>query len=204
MGKTTVMLLLVAGVWALPAQAGEVGILLGKAFGKSQSLGDIELDAMNPTVFGIRGGVSLVNLKVAEVGICGTYQVEAVSDYTATYARRTDTIGQYRQSSFAIGVQVDWKLALNINAALEIRQDSLQSELDSGYTTGTTKLTRPWVRAGLGYIIPTPKVKFFFRAELALALEDSGGSTDLDANDDEFNQAFAPNSQFHVYSGIRF
>jgi hypothetical protein len=76
----------------------------------------------------------------------------------------------------------------------------MRSEKVSTSATGdSTTLVRPWVKAGVGYAVPTP-VSPFVRLEVAVPLtkDDSTGSAD------DFRKAMAPSLQVGLYGGIRF
>ncbi len=72
-----------AALAVIPVNAAEVGLLLDKQFGKAQALTAVpgaKYDAVSPTGFGIRAGVSILDLKVAELGLTATYHPKAEGD----------------------------------------------------------------------------------------------------------------------------
>lgn len=196
-----------AAFLALPAQAHEVGILIDKQVGESHeaivsNLGAVKIDAVKPTGFGIRGAYTLLNLKVAEIGLTGTYHFEAKDDLTANTLGISAKVGEYKTSYFAVGAQADWKFLVNLHAGLEIRRESLKSEWIGGDSSSTT-YTRPWAKVGIGFSIPAPVVKPFARLEFAYALK-TADELNGNSSDDDFNKAMAPKFQIALYGGIRF
>jgi hypothetical protein len=79
-----------------------------------------------------------------------------------------------------------------------MRSEKLSTTTNSG--TDSTTVTRPWVKAGVGYALPAPVLSPFVRLELAVPLTsyDAGTSTD------DFRKAMAPSLQVALYGGIRF
>jgi hypothetical protein len=195
MKKIAALALASAALAVAPARAGEVGLLLDKQFGDSQAATNIK--AVNPTGFGIRGGISVLDLKVAELGVTATYHPEAKEDMTVA----GQNIGKCSNEYFSIGAQVEWKLLVNLNAGVDIRQEKTKMELTGGPNHSTT-FTRPWVRAGIGFSMPLPVVSPFIRLEAAYAVK----TYDLSSNSsiDDFNKAMAPKYQIGLYGGIRF
>jgi len=98
----------------------------------------------------------------------------------------------------AIGVQADWKFLLNLHAGLDMRSEKLSTSTASA--NDSTTLTRPWVKAGVGYTLPTPVVSPFVRLELAVPLTQSDSAN----SPDDFRKAMAPSLQVALYGGIRF
>jgi len=186
------------------AHAAEVGLLLDKQIGQSpdfyfadfQRGGKIvSLDSVGLTGFGLRGAFTVLDLKVAELGFAATYHPEAKADLKGDGAKCGTVSTQY----IAIGAQVDWKFLVNLHAGVDLRQEKTKTEF--GHKSSTT-FTRPWVKAGIGFSIPTPIVSPFVRLEAAYALTTYrlGG----DFSDDDFNKAMAPKYQIALYGGIRF
>lgn len=205
MKKIAALALASAALAVAPARAGEVGLLLDKQFGTAQTAtiaigglsGSTDVKAVSPTGFGIRGGFSVLDLKVAELGITGTYHPEAKEDLTIG----GHTYGKLSNEYFSIGAQVEWKLLVNLNAGVDLRQEKTKAEWTGGQNHSTT-ITRPWVRAGIGFSVPLPVVSPFIRLEAAYAVK----TYDLPSNpsDDDFNKAMAPKYQIGLYGGIRF
>jgi len=179
----------------LPASAGEVGLLYTKQFGKAQAIGNQEYKAVDTAAVGIRGSFSVVDLKVMEFSFTGTYQPKAEQDLTFNGTK----LGKYGVGYAAIGAQVDWKLLLNLNAGVEMRRETLSWDLGPLGKDEST-LTRPWVRAGIGFSIPLPVVSPFIRLEVAVPLS----KEDRTSSPDSIRKALAPQSQVGLYAGIRF
>lgn len=186
----------------LPASAGEVGLLYSKQYSKAQiAANGRKFDALDTATVGIRGGVSLVDLKVVEFSLTGTYQPKAEQDLIFNGAK----VGRYGVGYAAIGAQVDWKLLLNLNAGVEMRRETLSWDLVGplgflGPLKADTTQTRPWARAGIGFSIPLPVVSPFIRLEVAIPLsKESNTSTP-----DSIQKALAPQLQVGLYAGIRF
>lgn len=188
-------LLAVSILTALPAAAGELGLLYSKQFGKAQAVaGGGNYDAVNTATVGIRGGFSLVDFKVAEISLTGTYQPKAEQDFNFNGAK----LGKYGVGYVAIGAQVDLKIVLNLNAGVEMRRETLSWDLGALGKSDST-LTRPWVRAGIGFSMPLPVVSPFIRLEVAAPLKKEDR-----ASPDNIQKAMAPQSQIGLYAGIRF
>lgn len=179
----------------LPASAGELGLLYSKQFGKAQAIGNQEYKAVDTAAVGIRGSLSVVNLKVMEFSFTGTYQPKAEADLTFQGAK----LGKYGVGYAAIGAQVDWKLLLNLNAGVEMRRETLSWDLGALGRDEST-LTRPWARAGIGFSLPLPVVSPFIRLEVAVPLS----KEDRTSSPDSIRKALAPQSQVGLYAGIRF
>jgi opacity protein-like surface antigen len=196
--KTLARIALVSAVLAaVPANAAEVGIIVDKQFGKSQAIASLpgaKYDAVSPTGFGIRAGVSLIDLKVAELGLTATYHPKAEGDLVLAGTK----LGKLGNEYVAIGAQVDWKFLVNLHAGVDLRSEKLTTDV-AGVKDSTTT-TRPWVKAGIGFSVPTPVVSPFFRLEVAVA------ATKEDKTDtpDNFRKAMAPEYQVGIYGGIRF
>ena len=79
-------ILLVSVMAALPAMAGEVGVLLDKQFGQAQTAtvaGGQKFDAVSPTGLGIRGGFDIIDLKVAALQLNATWHNKTTGDLTS-------------------------------------------------------------------------------------------------------------------------
>lgn len=186
-----------AALAVIPVHAAEVGLLLDKQFGKAQAITGTatKFDAVSPTGFGIRAGVSILDLKVAELGLTATYHPKAEGDLELSGAK----MGKYGTEYIAIGAQVDWKFLVNLHAGVDLRREKYTTtDLVGGKESNTA--TRPWVKAGVGFSVPTPVVSPFFRLEVAVAAtkEDKADSPD------NFRKAMAPEYQVGIYGGIRF
>jgi len=199
MKKAIAIGVLLLGFAVAPAQAAEFGLLLDKEIGRAQSFSGSPglpagaYDRSSPSGLGFRAAYTFLNLKVAEIGAAVTYHPKAEDNLTQGSSR----IGKYGDQYVAIGVQADWKLLMNLHAGLDMRSEKLTTSADSGSTT----LTRPWVKAGVGYALPTPVVSPFVRLEVAVPLTSSDSNS---SNPDDFRKAMAPSLQVALYGGIRF
>lgn len=192
--------LALAACLAAPAAAGELGLFADKLMGQSKvdALGN-RYDAVSPSGFGIRGAYTLVNLKVAELGITAAYRPESEADLVIKGPAGTQR-GRMGVSYGAIGAQVDWKFLVSLHAGLEMRHERLAwSGLPSG--NGSSTLDRPWARVGVGFSLPLPVLSPVVRLEFSAPLrkEDSNllSSGDL-------REALAPRAQAALYVGLRF
>ena len=161
---------LLSGIRCRAAQASEFGLLLDKEIGRAKpsrtgsGLQNGSYDKSSPTGVGFRAAYTFLDLKVAEFGAAVTYHPKSrtISNPTGT------TIGKLGNQYVAIGVQADWKFLLNLHAGLDMRSEKLTTTTSSG--TDSTTLTRPWVKAGVGFALPTPAVSPFVRLEVAVPL----------------------------------
>lgn len=191
---------------AVPASASEVGVMIDKQFGKAQTFGAAafqgtpagKVDSVGPTGFGIRGAYTLLNLKVAELGLTASYHAKSEGDFVIEGVGK---VGKLGNEYMAIGAQVDWKFLVNLHVGLDLRREKFTtSDFALAANNGSTTTTRPWVRAGIGFGIPLPVVTPFFRFEVAMA------TTKEDKTDtaDNVRKALAPEYQVGLYGGIRF
>ena len=190
---------LLLGMATVPAQASEFGLLLDKEIGRAESLNAYgqglnpgSYDAASPTGYGFRAAYTFLDLKVAELGAAVTYHPKSQDDLSGP------TAGKFGNEYVAIGVQADWKFLLNLHAGLDMRSERLSTSTASA--SDSTTLTRPWVKAGVGFSMPTPVVSPFVRLELAVPLTQSDSSN----SPDDFRKAMAPSLQVALYGGIRF
>ncbi|GLH71214.1 hypothetical protein GETHPA_27470 [Geothrix rubra] len=186
---------------ALPLLAGgEVGVLLDKQVGKAQvatfGTGQ-EYDAVSPTGFAIRGGVDLVDLKLAALQLNATWHNRTTGDLKAGGTK----VGELENQYWAVGAMVNWKFLVNLGAGVEYRSEKLTYRTTSPIAgSGDTTFGRPWARVNVGFSIPTPIVSPFFALEVAAPLsrkDNSGGYSEL-------SEALAPQFQVGIYGGIRF
>jgi hypothetical protein len=201
MRRTIATVVVAMGLSLVPARATELGLLLDKEIGRAQTLGATgsglatgRYDAASPSGIGFRAAYTFLDLKLAELGAAVTYHPKTETDLGGP------TSGKYGSQYMAIGVQADWKLLLNLHAGLDLRSEKLTTSAN-GISDSTT-LTRPWVKAGVGFNLPTPVVSPFVRVEVAMPL--SSTSTDNSSNADDFRKAMAPSLQVALYGGIRF
>ncbi len=188
-----------AGLVALPARASELGLLVDKQIGAAQAFSANNFDASKPSGYGIRGAYTVLDLKVAEVGLTATYHPESKTDLI----QNGNNFGKFNDEYMAVGAQVDWKFLVNLHAGLDIRREKLTTEGTSFAGAGSTTYTRPWVNAGIGFSMPTPVVSPFVRLEVAMATTKQG-SLSASPSADEVRKAMAPEYQIGLYGGIRF
>jgi hypothetical protein len=183
----------------LPARASELGLLVDQQVGSSQNFGTYRFDAVKPSGYGIRGAYTVLDLSVAEVGLTATYHPESRKDLVLNGA----TSGRLGDEYMAIGAQVDWKFLVNVHAGIDLRREKLTSMGSAGVSDGSTTYTRPWIKAGVGFSVPTPTVSPFVRLEVAMAATKQG-SVSASSSPDEVRKAMAPEYQIGLYGGIRF
>lgn len=191
-------LLIIPALAALPAFAGEVGVLLDKQFGKAQAAAygtGQKYDAVSPTGFGIRGGFDVLDLKVAALQVNATWHNKTTGDLTYGGTKFGELENQY----WAAGAMVNWKLLVNVGAGVEYRSEKMTFRPTTGASTDNT-LGRPWARVNVGFSIPTPIVSPFFTVEVAAPLTKKDTATTAK----DLTEALAPQVQIGIYGGIRF
>ncbi len=187
------------GLTALPARASELGLLVDKQVGVAQAFTGAKFDASRPNGYGIRGAYTVLDLKVAEVGLTATYHPETKTDLIYNGSN----VGKFNDEYMSVGAQVDWKFLVNLHAGVDFRREKLTTEGSSLAGAGRTTYTRPWINAGLGFSLPTPVVSPFVRLELAMATTKQG-SINTGSSPDDIRKALAPEYQIGLYGGIRF
>jgi hypothetical protein len=187
------------GLVALPARASELGLLVDKQIGVAQAFTGSSFDAAKPSGYGIRGAYTILDLKVAELGLTATYHPQSKTDLVLNGINA----GKFNDEYMAVGAQVDWKFLVNLHAGVDIRREKLTTEGTSLAGAGSTTYTRPWVKAGIGFSVPTPVVSPFVRLEVAMATTKQGNLS-ASPSADEFRKAMAPEYQIGLYGGIRF
>ncbi len=184
----------------IPLNAGELGLLVDKQFGKAQAAnfgGSRDYDAISPTGLGIRGAFDVLDLKVAALQLNATWHNKSTGDLSASGTKYGELDNQY----WAAGAMVNWKLLVNVGAGVEYR-----SEKQTWRTTlpvvgnGDNTHGRTWARVNLGFSIPTPVVSPFFALEVAAPLS----KKDSTAVPSDFAEANFPQVQIGIYGGIRF
>lgn len=218
MNRMIRLTLVAASVAVLPATASEVGILVDKQIGQSitipVSVGlDTKLNSVSPTGFGIRGAYTLLDLKVIELGVAATYHPKAEADLEGGLGPVTIHGGKAGGEYMAIGAQVDWKFLVNLHVGLDMRREKISNDAIDWTVNGIgssrlaeagdTTITRPWLKAGIGFSIPLPVVSPFVRLEAAYALKNYSVPSAL-YNADDVRKAMAPKYQIALYGGIRF
>jgi len=203
MRKAIAIGVLLLGIASVPARASEFGLLLDKQIGRAEAfnaatsqggLTPAGYDRCAPTGYGFRAAYTLLNLEVAELGAAVTYHPKAEDNLTSG----GQVYGKFGDQYVAIGLQADWKLLLDLHAGLDMRQEKLTTTTSTG--SDSTTLIRPWVKAGVGFNLPTPVVSPFVRLEVAVPLS----KDDSSSNPDDFRKAMAPTLQVALYGGIRF
>jgi hypothetical protein len=206
MNRLTRVALASAALSVVPASAAEVGILLDKQFGKAQTVtagATNKYDSVSPTGVGIRAGFSILDLKVAELGLTATYHPKAEGDLDYSGLGK---IGKIGNEYIAIGAQLDWKFLVNLHAGVDIRSEKYTWTPTNG-TKDSNTVTRPWVKAGIGFSLPTPVVSPFFRLEVAVAAKKDDKTVDAYTSgsvSENTRKALAPEYQVGLYGGIRF
>ncbi|GLH72907.1 hypothetical protein GETHLI_14090 [Geothrix limicola] len=185
---------------ALPACAGELGLLLDKQVGKAQAATTFstqKYDAVSPTGFGIRGGFDILDLKVAALQLNATWHNKTTSDLT--YGG--NNYGEFDNQYLAAGAMVNWKLLVNVGAGVEYRSEKVTwRSTTAAFGNGDATQGRPWARVNVGFSIPTPLVSPFFLFEVAAPLS----KKDTTTTPKDFAEALAPQVQIGIYGGIRF
>lgn len=199
MSKLVSGALVCVGLAALPVHASELGLLVDKQIGSSQAFNTYTFDAIRPSGYGIRGAYTVLDLKAVEVGLTATYHPESKTDLVLNGGNT----GKFDTEYMAIGAQVDWKLLVNLHAGVDIRREKVTTESTSFVGNGSTTYTRPWIKAGIGFSVPTPVVSPFVRLEVAMAATKQGG-LNAGSSADDVRKALAPDYQIGLYGGIRF
>ena len=188
---------------ALPVAAStEVGILLDKHTSKAQSVLVAQTavngsyDAGNPAGMGFRVGTSFLDVGIMAVGVNATFHPKSEEDLKLNGTK----VGRFGAQYVAVGAGLDWKLFLNLHAGVEFRRETYSADFPAWGSLGSTSLTRPWLKFGVGFSVPTPILSPFFRVEVAFP----STKTDRTGTPDDLRQALAPQAQVAVYGGIRF
>ncbi len=197
-------ILLVSVMAALPAMAGEVGVLLDKQFGQAQTAATFDThkyDAVSPTGLGIRAGFDVLDLKVAALQLNATWHNKTTGDLSYSGTK----YGELDNRSWAAGAMVNWKLLVNVGAGVEYRTEKLTWRSTNSVNpllmgNGDTTQGRTWARVNVGFSIPTPVVSPFFALEVAAPLSKSSTTN----TPKDFADTLAPQVQIGVYGGIRF
>ena len=202
MRKNLIILSMLTALAAIPASAGEVGLLLDKQIGKAQAAtfgAGRNYDAVSPTGFGIRGGFDILDLKVAALQLNATWHNKTTGDLTYGGTK----VGELDNQYWAVGAMVNWKLLVNVGAGVEYRTEKLtwrSTTVPPVLGSGDATQGRPWARVNVGFSIPTPVVSPFFLFEVAAPLS----KKDNTSTPKDLTEALAPQLQIGVYGGIRF
>lgn len=189
---------LLPALLAAPLGAGELAVTADKLFGRAQTaaigLQQGRYDAISPTGFGARGAVDLLDLKVFSLAITAAYHARTESDLKVDGKQ----VGSYDHQYAALGAQVEWRLLAHFVVGAEMRQEKLTTAFE-GLRESTT-YTRPWIRGGVGFSMPTPFVSPFVRLEVAYAVTRESSTASWDG----LRKAMAPEYQVGLCAGIHF
>ncbi|NWJ41960.1 MAG: hypothetical protein HXX12_13440 [Geothrix sp.] len=156
--------------------------------------GQLNLD--NKTVYAARFGYSVVDVGPALFQITAGYQPESKATVKATLGGAPSGIpAELKQSHWSVGAMFNFKAVVAVGAGLEYRAEKLDLEGER------TTYNRPWIRANIGYAIPSPLVKPFFGLEVAFPLTSTSNKFDSMEN---VLKSMAPKNQIGIYAGIRF
>jgi hypothetical protein len=187
----------------LPLVAGtEIGLLLDRQVSKTQSVLVAQTavngsyDAGNPSGMGFRVGTTFLDVGIMALGVNATYHPKSEEDLKLNGVK----IGRYGAQYVAVGAGLDWKLLVNLHAGVEFRRETYSADFPAWGSTGNTSLTRPWVKFGVGFSVPTPVLSPFIRLEVAFP----SSRTEKTGTPEELRQALAPQAQVALYGGIRF
>jgi hypothetical protein len=192
----------------------EVGLLIDKQFGTSQSVSadvsgfgveSLSVNAVNPQGFGIRGAVTLAEFSSGTFGLSGTWRPKSTTSVNGSVMGMGFKYADYKYGYGALGLQVDWNLPAELHLGAEFRRESLTGEMTSQFGGGShdTTYNRPWISAGIGKAFPHPTATPFVRFEAAVALQD-GSSLSSSQTLDDVNKSLAPHYQLDLYGGLRF
>jgi hypothetical protein len=131
---------------------------------------------------------------VAAISVTGTYHPQAHTDLVFHGYKA----GTYTHEYAAVGAEATWKLLVDVNAGIDLRQERLQTLYHGGRTI--SNYTRPWLRAGVGMNIPMPILKPFIRLEAAIPVGTKSSTNTMD----DFTKSVAPSLQLALYGGVRF
>jgi hypothetical protein len=188
---------------SLPAAADtEIGVLLDRQMSKTQSVFVAQTavngsyDAGSPSGMGFRVGRRFLNVGIMAVGVNATFHPKSEQDLQLNGTK----IGKYGTQYYAVGAGLEWKLLLNLHAGVEFRRETISADFPAWGSLGSTSLTRPWIKVGVGFSLPIPVLSPFIRLEVAFP----SSKDDKTGTPDELRQALAPQTQVGLYGGIRF
>lgn len=193
--RSILLAVLVAGA-PLSAQSWELGLFAGQQSYKSiDSIGG-SAQPKSKTVLGARVGYSLVDVGPALFQLTAGFQPKAES---AIEINGADLGDKFQHQHASVGAMFNFKAGVAFGAGVEYRFEKLNVK-DSGLSD--TSYNRPWLRANVGYALPSPIVKPFIGLEVAVPLVSKSFSAT--ASDEDNMKAFAPKLQIGLYGGIRF
>lgn len=184
----------------LAAQPFEVGLFLGRqrynTFRRDAAPGlTVETDTGDKTFAALRLGYTL--------GSRGAYDFQATLGYQPETTARTEVkvsgasmgSGDLKHSAWMAGFGMNLRATLVYSLGLEYRHEKLSD--------GSTDATygRPWIRGGMGYMLPASAVKPFLGLEVALPLATTNNDV---ASPEAILKSLAPSWQAGVYAGLRF
>ena len=190
--------LLLACLVAGAARGGELGILVDKQFGRSQTalaFGTQKYDAISPSGTALRAGVEVLDLRLAALQFNTTWHSRATTDLSYGGTR----LGSFESQYWAVGATVNWKLLVNFGAGVEYRSEKLAFRPSAGPGVDTT-LGRPWAKVNFGFSAPLPVLSPFVLLELAAPVR----TRDTTTSPRDLTEALAPQVQVGLYGGIRF
>ncbi len=195
MKKTALGLLL-----ALPlsAQSFEVGAFLGQQLNKDVAVVGTKIEVDSTTVVGFRFGYSFVDF--GPILLQGTLGYQGESKGKVKLDGVEEPGARMKHDHTAIGVMANFKAVVAVGAGIEYRMEKLRA-VDPSESRSVT-YNRPWLRANLGYALPTPLLKPFIGLEVAMPL--SSTSVSLGSSEDDLLKGLAPKFQIGLYGGIRF
>jgi hypothetical protein len=180
----------------LSAQSWELGLFAGQQSYKSNDVLATTFEVKSKTVLGARVGYSVVDLGPALFQVTAGFQPKVDSEYDIGGA---NSGAKYHHEHMSVGAMFNFKAGVAFGAGIEYRFEKLGM---TNVPVSDASYNRPWLRANVGYAIPSPVVKPFIGLELALPLMSKSAS--LTASNDDNLRAFAPKLQIGLYGGIRF
>ncbi len=172
------------------------GLFAGQQSYKSIDAFGMSAEPKSKTVLGARVGYSVVDLGPALFQLTGGFQPKTDSTIEINGTNAGD---KFQHQHMSVGAMFNFKAGVAFGAGIEYRFETLNI---TGSGISDTSYNRPWLRANLGYAIPSPVVKPFIGLEVALPLMSKSFSTT--ASDEDNMKAFAPKLQIGLYAGIRF
>ncbi len=193
--KRLILAALVIGM-PLAAQSWEVGLFAGQQTYKSIDVLGASAEPKSQTILGARLGYSVVDMGPALFQLTAGFQPKTD---TKIEVNGVDTGEKFKHQHFSVGAMFNFKALVAVGAGIEYRFEKL-NVTNSGLSDAS--FNRPWLRANVGYAVPSPLVKPFIGLEVAVPL--TSKSFDAAASDEDNLKAFAPKLQIGLYAGIRF
>ncbi|HXC16621.1 MAG TPA: hypothetical protein VNV60_04190 [Holophagaceae bacterium] len=212
---------------ALPAMAQDQRVSLvfdqtkheDTTFSSGGSSQNLSLD--NTTAIGLRYGITAGHFWNGALDIEGTIRPRSnekdlkVNGVVASSGTQSIKLSD---EYLSLGVGMHWTQVVDFGFMLEARQESMDFKLeDNGFSdTQRSSVTRPWLRAQVGYTFPTQSsVKPFVNIAYGFALAKKGTSTaellGLSASTysqnfviDFYSRSVLPKSEISLEAGIRF